>query len=41
MGQRAGAPLQKKAEKVGVVQPGEMKALEIPHCSLPVPKEGL
>jgi len=30
-----------KAERVGVVQPGEEKAAERPYSSLPVPEGGL
>jgi len=34
--QRAGAPsLQRQAERDGLVQPGEEKAMRRPHCSLP------
>ncbi|PKU42453.1 rna-directed dna polymerase from mobile element jockey-like [Limosa lapponica baueri] len=41
-GQRAGAPLlQGQAERAGVVQPGEEKALGRPYGSLPVLKRGL
>ena len=40
--QRAGAHLLRgKAERVGVVQPGEEKAAGRPYCSLPVPEWGL
>ena len=40
-GQRAGAPLLGKAERVGAVQPGEEKAAGRPYCRLPVLKGGL
>ncbi|PKU45539.1 protein themis isoform x2 [Limosa lapponica baueri] len=37
--QRAGALLlRRQAERVGIVQPGEEKALQRPYSSLPVPK---
>ena len=40
--QGGGIPLlQGKAERVGVVQPGEEKALRRPSSSFPVPKGGL
>jgi len=40
--QRAGRPLlQRKAERVGVVQPGEEKALGRPCCGLSVYKRSL
>ena len=31
---------ERQAERVGVVQPGEEKALGRPYSSLPVPKQG-
>lgn len=31
----------RKAERIGAVQPGQEKALEILYCSLPVPEGGL
>ena len=35
--QRAGVPpLQRQAEGAGLVQPGEVRAVRRPHCSLPV-----
>ena len=41
-GQKAGMPLLwRRAERVGVVQPGEGKALGRPYSSLPVAKGGL
>ena len=40
--QRAGAALLlRKAEAAGLVQPGEERALEIPHCGLPLLKGSL
>ena len=40
--QRSGVPLLRgQAERVGVVQPGEGKALGLPYSILPVPEEGL
>lgn len=35
------SPLQKQAERVGALQPGEEKALGRPYSSLPVPEGGV